>query len=88
MKYFRKVCTHDQVIAVVNTDKEKYLKYETNTSGKRIGNVCVRFHDSERLYSFELLKKITITDDGCSRISSLEMIALKENANIRLLVDD
>ena len=47
MKHFKKVYTHDEVIVASNTDKDKYLNYETSNSGKTIGNICVCCHKSE-----------------------------------------
>ena len=37
MEHFNKVCSHDNVIVALNADKEKYLNYETSTSGSTIG---------------------------------------------------
>ena len=47
-----KMCSHDSVIVALNADKEKYLNYETSTSGSTIENVCVSYHDSESTLLF------------------------------------
>ena len=33
MKYFKKVCVNNKVVADLNLDKDKCLNYETSTSG-------------------------------------------------------
>ena len=68
MKYSKNVCAHKKVIVVLNADKDKYLNYETSTNGDLIGNVCISFHDSERLNSFGVLKKFNIADGGYARV--------------------
>jgi len=63
MKYSKKVCKHDKVVVTLNADKDKYLNYETSTNGNTIGNVCVCYHDSERLYFFGLSKNFFMIVD-------------------------
>ena len=87
LKLSMKVCTHDKVIFALSADKDKYLNYETPTSANSIGNVCERFHDSE-IRIFGVLTGFNITDRGYAKVTSLEMITLKENANTKLLVSD
>jgi hypothetical protein len=72
----------------LNPDKEKYLNYETSTSGKAIENVCVRCHDSDSLDFFALPKAFNIADGGYARVRTPEMIVLKENGNIKIIVDE
>ena len=67
MKYLRKVCVHDKVIAALNAEKEKYLNYEISISGVVNGNVCVRCHESEGLNSF-----------GAPKISIIKMVDRRE----------
>ena len=55
MKYLKKVCAQDKIIVALNADKDKYLNYKTTNSGI-IGNVCMRWHDIERLESFGVRK--------------------------------
>jgi len=87
MKHFKKVCSHDSVIVALNADKEKYLNYEISTGGSTIGYVCVRCHDSKELNFFGVPKKFNSYDGGYARLRSPEMITLKENANIKIIVD-
>ena len=56
--------------------------------GDLIGNVCVRCHDTKELNSFGSPKKFIITDGGYARVTFPEMIVLKENASLKILVDD
>ena len=88
MEHFNKVCSHVNVIVALNADKEKYLNYETSTSGSTIGNVCMHCHDSKELNFFGVPKKFNSYDGGYARLRSPEMIALKENANIKIIVDE
>jgi hypothetical protein len=87
MKYSKIVYAHDKVIVALNARKEKYLNYETSTSGNTIGNVCVSCHDKEIFDYFGQAIKFNITDGGCMRVTFTEMIASKQNTNIRPLVD-
>jgi hypothetical protein len=88
MEHFNRVCSHNKVIVALNADKEKYLNYETSTSGSTIENVCVRCHDSESLDFFGAPKNFYYTNAGYAKLSFPEMITLKENANIKIIVDD
>ena len=88
MEHFNKVCSHVNVIVALNADKEKYLNYETSTSGSTIGNVCARCHDTMELNFFGVPKKFNYTNGGYARVRYPEMIALKENANIKIIVDE
>ena len=85
---FRKICAHGRGIIALDAYKDKYLNYKTSTSGDPMENVCVHFHDNERLNFFGISNKFNITDGGCPRVTFPEMIALKENANIKLIVGD
>jgi exonuclease I len=73
---------------VLNTDKDRYLNYETSINGDLIGNVCVRCHDSEKLYFFGLAKPFNIAQGGYARVRAPEMIVLKENANLKITIDE
>ena len=88
MNYSAKVCTHDKIIVVLNADIDRYLNYETSINGDLIGNVCVRCHDSEKLNFFGLSKPFNIAQGGYARVRAPEMIVLKENANLKIIVDD
>jgi len=48
----------------------------------------VHFHDGERLNFFGVKKKFSSYDGGYARVRSLEMISTKENANIKIIVDE
>jgi hypothetical protein len=80
--------SHDSVIVALNADKEKYLNYEISTSGSTIGNVCVHCYDSKELNFFGVPKEFKSYVGGYARLRSPEMIALKENANIKIIFDD
>ena len=58
MKYSKKICAHDKVIAALNACKGKYLNYKTSNSDNTIGNACVRCHDNDRLDFFGIPKNI------------------------------
>jgi len=88
MEHFNKVCLHNKVIVALNADKEKYLNFETSTGGSTIGNVCMHCHDSKELNFFGIPKKFNSYVGGYARLRSPEMIALKENANIKIIIDD
>ena len=88
INYSEKVCVHDIVIAVLNSNKLKYLSSATSKSGDLIGDVCMLCHDSERSNCFEIPKLFNINDVGYVRASFPEMTVLKENANIKIKVDD
>jgi hypothetical protein len=72
----------------LNADKNRYLNYETNTNGDIVGNKYLHCRDRERLNFFRLPKKFIITDGEYVRVRSPEVIALKENANIKIIVDE
>ena len=63
MIYSMKLCAYEKAIIALNTDKDKYLNYKTSTNGNTIGNVCVCYHDSERLYFFGLSKNFFMIVD-------------------------
>ena len=88
MNYSTKVCAHDKIIVALNADKDRYLKYETSINGDLIGNVCQRCHDSEKLNFFGLSKLFNIAQGGCARVRAPGMIVLKENANLKIIVDE
>ena len=88
MNYSTKVCTHEKIIVVLNADKEKYLNYETSASGDLIGNVCIRCHNSEELNSFGVPKNFHHARGGYARVTLPEKLVLKENANLKIIVDD
>ena len=89
MKYFRKARAHEKFSVALNADKEKYLNYETSINGDLTGKVCVRCHDSDVLNSFGITKVFNISgSDGKGRVTFPEIITRKDNANLRLLVDD
>ena len=52
MKYSKKLCAHNKVIVTLNNDKDKYLNYETTTSGDTFGNICIQRLANERLKYF------------------------------------
>jgi len=88
MNYSTKVCAHEKIIVVLNADKEKYLNYETSASGDLIGNVCIRCHDSEELNSFGVPKNFHHASGGYARVTLPEKLVVKENANLKIIVDE
>ena len=88
MNYSKKVCAHDKVIVALNADKEIYLNYGTSSSGDLIGNVCLRCHDSEELNSFGVVKNFHHSKGGYVKVSFPEKLVLKENANLKIIVDE
>jgi exonuclease I len=48
----------------------------------------MRCHDSEKLDFFGLSKSFKIAQGGYARVRAPEMIVLKENANLKIIVDD
>ena len=62
MKYFNKVCVHDKVKLPYYAENGKYLNYETSVTRDLIGNVCLRFDDSEVLSSFGMSKNFHYQD--------------------------
>ena len=88
MNYPRKVCMHDKVIVALNADKEIYLNYEKSSSGDLIGNVCLHCHENEELNSFGVLKNFHPANGGYKKVSFPEKLVLKENANIKIIVDE
>ena len=52
------------------------------------GNVYLRYHDSDRLYSFGVPKKFNIADGQYTRVTLPEKLVLKYNASLKLIVDD
>ena len=54
------MCSHVSVIVALIADKEKYLNYETSTSGSTIGNICVCCQDTKKLNFFGVPKKIQL----------------------------
>ena len=87
LKHFKKVFSHDRIIAALNTDKDKYMNYKTSTNDDTIGNACEDCHDSDRLNFFGLPKKFNVTDSGYPRIKSPKMIVLKDKACQKVIVD-
>ena len=81
------MCT-GKINTYIIADKDKYLNYETTTSDNIIGNECVRCHEREKLESFRVPNKFNITDGGIAKVPFPDMMDLKANANIKLLVDD
>ena len=45
MKYFKKACVHDIVVASLNANKEKCMNYETSANGDTIGYICMHCHN-------------------------------------------
>ena len=88
MIFSKKACSHDRVIVALKAEIDEYLHYETSGSGDTIGNICVLCHDGESSNFFGIQKKINITDGGYARLSFPEMMKLKENTNIKIIVDD
>ena len=91
MKHSKKVFARVNVIVTLKADNEKYLSNETSISWNLIGNVCLCYHDSEALNSLGIpkkKKKFIICEGGHARVKFPEMIVLKENAGLKLLVDD
>jgi len=88
MKYSQKVCVHDSVVIALNTEKKKYLNFETSANGNTIGCVSVRCHDSKELNFFGVPRTFKCYRDRYARVISLEKLVLKEKPNIKLLVDD
>jgi hypothetical protein len=88
MKCFKKICVRDGVIVTLNADKDKYLNYDTNTNGDIIMNVCEHCHDCERLNFFELPKIFFLSNGGYTRIKFEEIIVLKDNASLKVIVYD
>ena len=88
MKCSKKVCANDKVIVALNTDKDKYLNYETSINGDLIGNVSLRCHGSERLKSFGASKRFNSYDGGYARVAYPQKLVLKDNTSLELIVDD
>ena len=88
MRYSKKIFAHDRVVIAINADKDKYLNYETSTSGNTIGNVYVYCQESKRLDSFGVLKKLSSYGGGYTRVRCLELMPLKENPSLKLLVGE
>ena len=84
VKYFEKACAYNKVILALNAGKEKYLNYETSVTAYLIGNVCVRCHDN----SFGVPKNFYHQSAGYAIVTFPEMLVLKENASLKVLVDD
>jgi len=87
MKCFQKVCVHDIVVVALNSDKEKYLNYETSNDRDLNGNIYVHCHDNEEANTFWVPKSFHRASGGCVRVRSPEITVLKQNANIKLLAD-
>jgi hypothetical protein len=87
-KYIKQVFVHDKVSVALNDDKDKYLNFETSTSSNTVRNVCVRCHDSQKLNSFGVSKEFKCYYSEYERVTFPEMIVLKDNARIKILVDD
>ena len=72
----------------MNAEKEKYLTYETSTNDDLIENICVSFHDSKELNFFRAARKFKCYTGQYARVTSPKRLVSKENANLRLLVDE
>ena len=86
--YFKKVCVLDRFIAALNAGKDKYLNYETGTSGNIIGNVRVVCHNSERLDSFRVPNKFNVTAGKYLRVAFPEKLVLRDDVRLKLIVED
>jgi len=64
------------------------LNFKISNSRKTIGNVCGSCCDSQKIYSFGLPKILKFSEGGNVKVTFPEMIARKENANIKILVDE
>ena len=82
------MCVYDRVVEALNAKKEKYLNYETSANDNTIGYVCVHCHDSKELNFFGVSRKFKCYKDGYARVTSPDKLVLKENTNLKLLVDD
>ena len=86
--YFKNVFTHDEVIVALHARKEKYLDYEKSITGNVIGNVRMRCHAIEVLNSFGGPGNFYRQNGGYAKVTFTEMIVLKKNASLKILVDD
>ena len=82
VEYFEKACAYNKVIVALNAGKEKYLNYERSVIAYLIGNVCVRCHDN----SFGVPKNFYHQSAGYAIVTFPEMLVLKENVSLKLLV--
>jgi len=78
MKYSNKTRIHDKVVVAMNANKEKYLSYKSSTNGDLIGMYAC----------FGVPRKFKYCRGGFARVTSPEKLVLKENANIKLIVDN
>jgi hypothetical protein len=83
------MCVHDKVVVELNAETEKYLNYETSANGIIIiiGYVGMRCHDSNEFSLFGLPRKFHCYRGEYARVVSPEKLVLKENANLKFLVD-
>ena len=77
MKFFNKMCLHDNVSVTLNADEHKYLNYDTRIIGEIIGSTFVRCHDYEGLNLIGIPRKIKSYDVGYTRVRSPERISLQ-----------
>ena len=83
-----KVWAHNKVIVAMNADIDKYSNYETSNNGEFIWCVCVVCHDSGILNPFGTSKKFISYDCGYAKVAILEKLVFKDNANLKLIVDN
>ena len=88
MKYSQNTCVYDTVAVELNTEKEKYLNYEISANGNTIWYVCVHCHGSKELNFIGVPRKSQCYKGGYRRKTPPEKLVLKENANIKPLIDD
>ena len=88
MKYFKKVCLYHRAVVTFNADKDKYTDWEISTNGNTIRNVCGRCNGIKRLNLFGVPTIFRCRNGGYNTVKFLDMIVLKDNASIKLIVDD
>ena len=79
---------HDSVVIALAAEMEKYSNYQIRAITNTISYVCVHCQDSNELYFFGVPRKFKCYSGGYERETSPEKLVLKENTNIKLLVDD
>ena len=66
----------------------KFLNYEASINGDLMGIVCLLRHDSKELNYVGMPKSLYHQNGGYVGVTFPEMVVLKENASLKLLVND